>query len=374
MQLQHRAFRNVQTGLSLIELMIAVLVGVVLIAGVLSIFISSRKSYGINSAVARLQDNGRFALNFIQHDTRLAGFMGCATSATTTSYLNPNPTGTNLAYSFGTAIQGYEYNGTAPTFTYTIAAENPSPAPAASAGNWTPALDGAVAGSVIPGTDVLVVRYTESGTNPSYVTTAPAPPVATFNVSNTTGLAARDLVIISDCTSASIFQIDAPVAGDVISHGLAAVNPGNAVANPPNGFQLNSQISIPTTAVFYVGLGADGSPALFRALTSTATASGFTSTELVSGVENMQILYGVDTTLSQTPSEYDTAGVVTAAGTWPNVVSVRIALLLRSDTGAVTLPAAATTSNLLGTTITAPLDTRLRQVFVTTIGLRNSLP
>jgi hypothetical protein len=91
-------------------------------------------------------------------------------------------------------------------------------------------------------------------------------------------------------------------------------------------------------------------------------------------VENMQILYGVDTTGSQTPSEYDTAAVVDAAGAWPSVVSVRIALLLRSDMGAVTLPAAASTYNLLSTTIAAPLDTRLRQFFVTTIGLRNTLP
>ncbi|MGH8321321.1 MAG: PilW family protein, partial [Gammaproteobacteria bacterium] len=49
-----RTHNQNQTGLSLIELMIAMVVGLILLAGVLSIFLSSRNSYNINSGVAQI--------------------------------------------------------------------------------------------------------------------------------------------------------------------------------------------------------------------------------------------------------------------------------------------------------------------------------
>jgi hypothetical protein len=53
-------------------------------------------------------------------------------------------------------------------------------------------------------------------------------------------------------------------------------------------------------------------------------------------------------------------------------MSVRIAVLAASPPGATTKPSAAPTFNLLGTTVTAPIDTRLRRVFDITITLRDS--
>ena len=154
-------------------------------------------------------------------------------------------------------------------------------------------------------------------------------------------------------------------------HNTGSGSPGNAIKILPTYFQGAQVTLAPTTTVFYVGQGADGSPALFEAVTDTSQANGFQYQELVAGVENMQVLYGVDLTGSQVPSEYVTA---TNVANWSSVVSVRIALLLRSDLGAVSLPAAAPTYNLLGTNITVPRDTRLRQVFTATIAIRNRLP
>src|SRR5574340_675868 len=121
-----------QAGLSLIELMIALVVGLILIDGVLSIFMSSRKSYGINSAVGQVQEHGRFALDFIRHDTRMAGYMGCGVSGVNfANHLN-SPASSSLPYNFGNALTGFEYtsSSTAPGATYTIASENPAPAAA----------------------------------------------------------------------------------------------------------------------------------------------------------------------------------------------------------------------------------------------------
>ena len=53
-----------QRGLTLVELMVAMLLGVFLIGGVMQIFISSKQTYRMQENLSRLQENGRFALDF----------------------------------------------------------------------------------------------------------------------------------------------------------------------------------------------------------------------------------------------------------------------------------------------------------------------
>lgn len=366
-----------QIGLSLIELMIALVVGLILIAGVLSIFMSSRKSYGINSAVGQVQEHGRFALDFIRHDTRMAGYMGCGVSGVNFSNQLKSPASSSLPFNFGNILTGFEYNGTAPAGAFTIASENPAPAAATTA--WTPDLDTSLplngAGYAIPGSDVLAMSMTQNLTNPPYITTIPSPTAAVFDVS-TPGLTIGQIMVISDCVNTLILQVTGVGGGGtVIGHDTGgAITPGNSNKDVPTSF-TGAQINTATAIVFYVGESTDGSPALFQATTSPAAASGFQPQELVPGVENMQVLYGVAPAGAGTPTNYMTAAAVAATpGLFNSVVSVRVALLLRSDLGAVTLPPAAVTYNLLGTVITAPRDTRLRQIFTTTIGIRNNLP
>jgi type IV pilus assembly protein PilW len=68
-----------QTGLSLIEIMIALLIGAFLLGGVLQIFIGSKQTSRMQGNLSRLQENGRFALDFIGRDIRMAGYWGCLT-------------------------------------------------------------------------------------------------------------------------------------------------------------------------------------------------------------------------------------------------------------------------------------------------------
>jgi hypothetical protein len=56
-----------------------------------------------------------------------------------------------------------------------------------------------------------------------------------------------------------------------------------------------------------------------------------------------------------------------------SVVSLQIAVLVASPPASVPAPATAPTFDLLGTTVTAPKDTRMRRVFEKTIGLRDAL-
>ncbi len=66
-----------QAGISLIELMIAVLIAVFLLAGVLQIFINSKQTNKMQINMSRLQENGRFALDFMANDIRTAGYWDC---------------------------------------------------------------------------------------------------------------------------------------------------------------------------------------------------------------------------------------------------------------------------------------------------------
>jgi type IV pilus assembly protein PilW len=157
-----------------------------------------------------------------------------------------------------------------------------------------------------------------------------------------------------------------------VSFGGAAGPPGNATTALPVDFPSGALVYPLTTTVFYIGVGADGDSAL-RRLDLTGGMVGatiFTDSEVVDDVENMQVLYGVDTTGAGAPTEYVTADQVPD---FNSVVSLEIAVLVASPPGGQTVPAAAPTFNLLGTTVTAPKDTRLRRVFEKTIGLRDAV-
>ena len=67
-----------QHGFTLIELMIAMLIGVFLMAGVIQIFLSAKQAYRLQENLSRLQENGRFAMDIITKDIRQAGYVSTA--------------------------------------------------------------------------------------------------------------------------------------------------------------------------------------------------------------------------------------------------------------------------------------------------------
>ena len=75
MKVNNHRFRS-QKGLTLIEIMISLLIGVFLIVGVIQLFINSKQTYRVQEALARLQESGRFALDFLDRDIRMPGFSG----------------------------------------------------------------------------------------------------------------------------------------------------------------------------------------------------------------------------------------------------------------------------------------------------------
>lgn len=65
---------NQQRGFSLIELMIAMVIGLFLLLGVIQVFVGSRMTYQVHEGIGRIQENGRFAIEILSRQVRKAGF------------------------------------------------------------------------------------------------------------------------------------------------------------------------------------------------------------------------------------------------------------------------------------------------------------
>ena len=70
-----------QGGFTIVEMMVAITIGLILTAGIIQIFINSKQTYRVEEALSRVQESGRLGLGFIANDIRMAGFWGCQPTA-----------------------------------------------------------------------------------------------------------------------------------------------------------------------------------------------------------------------------------------------------------------------------------------------------
>jgi len=333
---------TVQQGFSLVEIMLALVLGSILTGGAVELYLNTKQAYRLQSAEARLQENGRYAMEILTRSIRGAGFRGCLNSA-------PNSTlnsATTHPYNFGIGIQGFEWTaGTATTTTAT---------------NWGPTLDTNAATNPSARSDIISIRGPIG--NGVLLSTAIASTATNLTVPANT-LNQCDLVIISDCISGpSLFQLTSASASTTLALATGACTPGNS-RNALNKEYAAGALVMPLgTTNYFIGTGGSGEPALYRRINEN------TAEELVDGIENLQILYGVDTNNDSWPNQYLTANNVT---NWATVISVRLNLLAR--TGENNLTATKQTYRFNETQTTAT-DNRIRQAFTATIGLRNRVP
>jgi type IV pilus assembly protein PilW len=371
------AARCIQRGFSIVELMVALTLGLVVTGAVIATFVGMHSASGLTSSESVVADNGRIALDVIQQALRSAGYMACNNTGRQSVVLGVAPT--PMTYDFTEALSGYEAVGTGPTQAVALVE---APAGDGNLNDWvSSALLGnsldpsvtAVGALPVQGSDVVAIHTTYSQVQPVFTTALSGTNATT--VQSSTGLVAGQLAIVSNCANSVIDQISSTGATVTYAYPLQ------------NSFTAGSQVAVADTIVFYIGVGADGDGALYSYELAPNATFATPSVEVVPDVENMQILYGVDTTGTYSISEYVTADQVTnAVAANPNclqipgsgavafncVISIKVAMLAASPPGAVPLPAAPQVFNLLGTQVTAPLDTRARQSFDMTISLRNT--
>ncbi|WP_164271652.1 PilW family protein [Stenotrophomonas sp. B1-1] len=378
--------RRHAAGLSLIEMMVAMVIGLVLMLGVVQVFIASRTASRLAEGNARAQENGRFALEFLQRDIRMAGHFGCVNDQAHFVKGEGDPTintgaatGSGHPLDFSVSIQGYEAPGTGPGTSLTVG------------GSW-PAVTGLPSSisALKPrdGSDVLVLRYLAAEGVPVTALAPGANSVVGFDGTLGKrllegGVTAPTLFGVADCSHVNVFK-GTYVEGQVTASGA---NLDRYTVQPTGQTMIYRAESV----VYFVGTsGTTGEPALMRARSDGA--DGYAAAEeLVEGIENLQLLFGLDSTAAITSTTPPTGNITTvaiasgvstgtnaaAAAQWRRVGQVQVGILARSPQPS---QAEAATDALryprmlgVGFAPSTPNDARYRAAYESTIALRNRL-
>lgn len=423
-----------QQGVSLIELMVALVIAGLLAIGLVQVFGGTRMAFNSNTSLARAQENARFALRFLNEDIRMAGHLGTRNEqegppdiaevpfanrffnhmAPATG--NGRPNTAPWAFRLEVPLEVYEFTGTGIADTYEP--DYPLGAVTPPTSSWSPSLPpelNAVAAEALAGSDIIVVRYlsadfvtlVNSRPRADGMPVSSNPPFASGsgmfywdNTSNPAFIVQDGVYAFSNAESVSLFQVTAmgtPSGGETPAtaalDGLntrdwATTRPVGATGELENSANYGSLLPVHRyeMAIYYVALDVDGEPALFRRRLDPATpaADNYIGAResMVPGVESLQVVLGAINRLprqSDQPGIYLTADQVdttAALGTtvdarWRSVVNVRLGLLMRSQ-----LPGdgieAGVTRDVAGTLITpGTTDRRLRYAYETQISLRN---
>lgn len=347
-------------GFTVVEILVAMVISLLLLAGILTLFSNSRATYESNDRLARIQENGRLALDVIARDVRGAGNLGCAKpdGKSLTNVLNNS---TDLLWNFAVPVQGFNASGTG----WAPALVSPVTTDRADTDGGGPDVDGPT-----PGNDVLVVRGPRRDTSPQVVNTDMTG-TADIVVNKTAGgLRNNDIAVIASCTQASVFQVVTyDQATGTITHNIptGGLNSSEDISGQ---YDANSSQVFPVETVVYFVDASTAAPAPGVTGTSLWRRAGNNSPEeVVEGVDSFQVEFGVDTDGNSLADVYRNASAVTD---WNEVVSVRVGLLMRSLTeyGSDRDNVART---LLDQSIAAFNDRYQRLVFTTTMTLRNKV-
>lgn len=338
-----------QVGFTIVELMVALGLSMLLMVGVIALFVSSRTSYETTERLSRIQENGRYALDQISSDAREGGFHGCARSGVVASraedfQINTLTAPTGVLHNFANAVQGFQADG---------------------AGGWTPAIAPITALGITPAnvSDVLVLRVPRRDAIPLRVTVTQADGTSPLVAPVVAGsdIAAGDIAMISDCEARAYFSVTGYGAG-VVTHAASGKNASADLLHP---FKAGAEIVTMDTIIYYLAPStADATRTSLWRRTSTSAAE-----ELAEGIERMEVHYGEDTTNDGRVDRYVAADGV---GNFGNVVSIRVAMLARA-TEPYGNDLDQRTYTLLERTVAPPADRFQRQIFTSTIALRNQV-
>ncbi|UUA71036.1 PilW family protein [Cellvibrio sp. QJXJ] len=350
-----------QKGLSLIELMIAITLGLILITGVLQVFISSKTVYTTQQALSRIQETGRLAIDFLARDIRMAGYMGCATRSSEMKVSNMLNNSSSYKYDFNTAIMGYTA-GTLPVGHGLV------PAPKVNTDLFV--LRGAY------GSGVSVTKNNMSGTLFAN-NTGIEDGACSDGGDRVSGICEGDILVVTDCTKARVFQVvnlqtvQGSTEMNVVHSGNNSYSPGNANASwggnsgsDDEKFKPGSEILSATNVTYFIADGTSGRPSLWQNINGV-------NLELLEGVEDMSVRYGVDSNEDYVPDNYRLAGEIINVADWEKVVALRVELLVASIDDGVLPEMQKYSFEGVDNIEPDPADRRLRQVFSTTIGIRS---
>ena len=314
-----------QAGFSLIELMVALLLGLLLMSGIIAVYLESKRGFVQDEAISRVQENGRYALRLLSREIAMAGFFGGVTeldkitspavSDCQTWLLNPDEVievydaaDSGATTAFGSCLTTATITGG----TDILAVRRASDAPLIQTGEWEPGFSGLTSG-----------HY--------------------YLHNETSGLGTTEIAVDADIDTGALTSVGS--SADLWAY---------------------------YGRIYYIGTES-GVPSLcVRSVENTD------QTCLVNGIESLQVELGVDTDGDAIPDEFvsdrvaDVAGAVDA----DTVLSMRVHLLVRSLEPVRSSATESRTWNLGNQTLTTnatPDDQYYRRVFTTTVPRNNQV-
>lgn len=357
-----------QRGVSLIELMIGIALGLIIVAGMASLIANTSRSRQELAKTNQQIENGRYAMQLLADDIRHAGFYGdfvgqkeSAKIFTASPAVTTDPCDLSNATVLFNMLQ-YPVQG---------ANEKTSGSP-----NWTNCPTGAAGFNVMNGTDILVVRHAHREA-----------------VCNNTGVVANDYYLQSEFTKlqlqrgAGTFVFGTTNAAGTTSTmckfyrnpdsscgtlSVASSSVGCANAAPATEQKIAATIRKFETNIYFIApcnncASNDGVPTLKRLVLGP---TGFTVQPLVDNIENMQVEYGVDSDATSQDGSPDTwVDIPASTADLSNVTAVRVHLLARNNE--TTTGYTDNKTYVLGTKTITGSGAYKRHVFSSTIQLKN---
>jgi len=285
--------RRASAGFSLVELMVAMTIGLILLTILATLFAQSSTGRNALERITRLTENSRFAADVIGDDIRHAGFYGNFMPPTGTTFMDPSPCDWNVV---NVTQLGWDPNLPVPRYPAQLMGyDDPGPA--------VPAI--ACLPDRVPGTDVLVIRRVSA-------TAINGAAADLRNVYVQASQCINDPVLLRVTNTAAQFNLR-----------TAACD--NALLAPVRRYFVR---------VYYVASCNECQPSDgVRTLRRFEFLDGAVRmVPLAEGVEDFQVEYAFDTNNDGTPETLltDVTGGAVPTSFWSNVVALRLHLLLRS--------------------------------------------
>lgn len=318
-------------GVTLIELMIAMVLGLLVMAGIITVFVNTSRSNQVQSQMARLQEDGRFAIGQLTDSLRMtnAGFCsnsgGAAKAGTTAGAVAMDGlrSPTVLVDSVDLADNTTPYGATGypalpsavhamPSFLYMRgydcdATGTCTPMDPHDTVNDIPA-SGTGVGDRVVGTDVLTLRYLDNSEGWSLGSNDTVTADANFNVKsftivpeasepaiNSSTFTAGDVFLYGDCSTSYVFA-GAAAGGNITVAAVSGMGPnyqsftqtGNNVATKLFDFSKSFK-----TVTWYLRVVTDDSDTGHKTGALMRRVNGQAAEEVVRGVERLDFRYGV---------------------------------------------------------------------------------
>ncbi len=297
--------RNKQSGLTLIELMVALVLSALLLLGLIQTFEANKRSNNLQLAFSRVQESGRIATEIVASDIRMADYWGC----------QPDPGSINdlLDHSDPDYSAGdYDWlTRDAVTMDNDVAAGT-------TVGTKT----------VLAGTDVLTL--TTSVDSCGGAGRMASMQAANLKVSDTCDLTLGQVVMVTNCSAGELFTVtnfNACSSGRcTLVHNSGSVGVAGSVDNASHSFSStygsDSRVLTPVKKTYFIANDTGGIPSLY---VKVGTAS---AVQLVAGIEDMQFTLGEDT---DDDNEVNKITTSTTGVDMNKVMSIRVQFQVRDE-------------------------------------------